>query len=280
MRNHKIYPCLWFDNQAGEAADFYCSLFENGRITAQTSLATTFELDGHRFMGINGGPMFQINPSISFYVVRQSRDEIGRLFTQLTEGGSVLMPLDKYEWSDHYAWVQDRFGVNWQIMTDETVERDYNLAPCLMFVQQQCGKAKEAIDLYTTVFDNSETLALQEYPGEGNGTSGLVMHGSFRLDGKRFVAMDSPGDHRFQFNEGISFVVHCGSQQEIDFYWDSLKAETEEGNCGWIKDRFGISWQIIPEKFIHWATDAEKGPRVMEKAMSMKKLDLHALENA
>jgi predicted 3-demethylubiquinone-9 3-methyltransferase (glyoxalase superfamily) len=280
MRSNKIYPCLWFDDQAGEAAEFYCSVFDKGRITAQTSLATTFELDGHKFMGINGGPMFQKNPSVSFFLSCQTKEKVSKLWNQLTEGGMILMPLDTYAWSEHYGWVQDRYGVNWQLMYGETAGIKYTFTPCLMFVQEQSGKARDAIELYTSVFGNSKVIALNEYTEADHDTTGFIKHGSFTLFGKPFVAMDSSGGHQFRFNEGISLVVECATQQEIDFYWDSLKGAQEEGECGWIKDRFGLWWQIIPDQFVRWATDAEKGPRVMEKAMSMKKLDLHALENA
>jgi len=280
MLSNKIHPCLWFDNQAGEAADFYCSIFESAEVTAQTSLVTIFKLDGHKFMAINGGPMFQKNPSISFFVVRQSREEVSRLWAKLTEGGSILMALDQYEWSELYGWVQDRYGVNWQVSMGDIGDTSYNYSPCLMFVQDQCGKAREAIELYTTLFENSSILNIQEYTASDHDRTGLVKHGSFMLQGKTFIAMDSSANHPFQFNEAISLVVECENQQEIDYYWEALKIETNEGQCGWIKDRFGVSWQIIPKPFCQWALDPEKGPRVMEKVMTMKKLDFHALENA
>ena len=280
MSSNKIHPCLWFDNQASEATDFYCSVFQSGKVTARTELVTIFELDGNKFMTINGGPMFQKNPSISFFVVRQTQEEVRELWDQLGDGGSALMPLDQYGWSELYGWVQDRYGVNWQISTGDNAETRYQFTPCLMFVQEQCGKAREAIELYTSLFNDSSIVNIHEYTASDHDTTGLVKHGSFMLQGKTFIAMDSSADHHFQFNEAVSLVIECENQHEIDYYWDNLKSEADEGQCGWIKDRFGVSWQIIPQPFCQWALDPEKGPRVMEKVMTMKKLDFDALENA
>ena len=120
--NNKIYPCLWFDGQAKAAAELYCSIFGYGTITTDTPMVVTFELNGQKFMGLNGGPQYQPNPSISFYTVCETEAEIDATWQQLSEGGMVLMALDKYPWSPKYGWVQDRFGISWQLAMGKIAE--------------------------------------------------------------------------------------------------------------------------------------------------------------
>src|SRR5690606_13258483 len=115
MMKNSIYPCLWFDGNAKEAAEWYVSVFQDSRITADTPLVATFESSGQKFMCLNGGPEYGINPSISFFVLCESFEEVDQLWAKLIEGGNALMPLDKYEWSERYGWLQDRFGVSWQL---------------------------------------------------------------------------------------------------------------------------------------------------------------------
>jgi predicted 3-demethylubiquinone-9 3-methyltransferase (glyoxalase superfamily) len=114
--NNNIHPCIWFDGNAKTAADFYCSLFPGSKITADTPMVVNFELAGQKFMGLNGGPMFKPNASISFTVICETDEEINELWKQLSADGMIMMPLDKYEWSERYGFLQDRFGVCWQII--------------------------------------------------------------------------------------------------------------------------------------------------------------------
>jgi predicted 3-demethylubiquinone-9 3-methyltransferase (glyoxalase superfamily) len=114
MKNN-MYPCLWFDNQSKAAAQFYCSLFDGARITTDTPMTVLFEIYGKKIMALNGGPMFKINPAISFFVLCENIDKTNRLWEKLAEGGQILMPIDQYEWSERYGWVQDKFGMTWQI---------------------------------------------------------------------------------------------------------------------------------------------------------------------
>lgn len=278
---NKIHPCLWFDGQAKAAADFYCSVFPKSKITADTPMVVNFELEGQKFMGLNGGPMFKINPSISMFVTCSTNEEIESLHKKLSEGGSALMPLDKYPWSEKYAWIKDKFGLTWQLMSGHLPEGAPKLIPSLLFSNKQYGKAKKAIDLYTSIFPNSSAINLQFYkPGEAQ-PKGNLKFGNFILNGKLFAAMDGPGNHDFDFNEAISLVVECDTQPEIDSYWNKLIANGgQESMCGWLKDSFGISWQIIPSVLGKLMSDKDRGQRVMQALMKMKKLDIATLENA
>jgi len=279
MKN-KIYSCWWFDGNAKEAAEFYCNIFPDSRITTDTSMVVNFELWGEKFMALNAGPMFTKNPSISYFVVFDTEEEVDKAWASLEIGGKVLMELDNYPWSSKYGWVQDKFGVSWQLSAGKLEDVGQRIAPSLMFVKERAGKAEAAIGLYTGLFDNSSVTGILHY-GEGEGDRpDLVKHAQFILDGQTFMAMDSSGPHDFDFNEGISLVVDCDDQQEIDKYWNALTEHGQESQCGWLKDEFGISWQIIPSELGTLMTDPEKGKRVMEVVMRSVKLNIDELKNA
>jgi predicted 3-demethylubiquinone-9 3-methyltransferase (glyoxalase superfamily) len=279
--NNNIHPCLWFDGNAKAAADFYCSLFPGSKITADTPMVVNFELAGLKFMGLNGGPMFKPNASISFTVICETDDEINELWKQLSEGGFVMMPLDKYEWSERYGFVQDRFGVCWQIMKGKYSDVNQKITPTLLFVGNSFGKAENAVKFYTQVFPQSSIDGILLYMKEEGEAAGTVKHSQFILDKKVFMAMDGAGNHSFVFNEAISFVVDCETQDEIDNYWNKLTADGgQESQCGWLKDKFGVSWQIVPTVLGKLMTDPERSQRVMQAFMKMKKFDIATLMNA
>lgn len=274
----KLYPCLWFDGKAKEAATYYSSVFENSQIISENSLVVFFELDGMQFMGLNGGPQFKINPSISFFVFGDSVEVIDKKWKHLSDGGSVMMPLDKYPWNEKYGWCQDKFGVNWQLMMNPGAEQ--KIVPSFMFTQQQSGRAEEAINFYTSIFKNSKVEMISRYEkGEGD-VEGHIKHARFSLNGESFAAMESSGPHAFTFNEGISMVVPCDNQEEIDYYWNKLTEGGEESQCGWLKDKFGVSWQIVPAILGKLMSDPEKGKRVMDVVMKSIKFNIEELENA
>ncbi len=278
--NSNIHPCLWFDGNAKEAAVFYCSLFNKASITVDTPMVVNFELNGKKFMGLNGGPMFKINPSISVFVHCTSIAETNELWNKLIEGGKTLMPIDKYPWSERYGWVQDRYGLTWQVSITTGENTLLRITPSLLFTSNQFGRAEEAINLYSSLFDNSATAMLAHYPA-GDANAGKVMYSEFNLNQNDFIAMDGPGTHEYTFNEGVSLVVECETQEEIDFYWNKLTEDGgQESRCGWLKDKFGVSWQIIPATIGKLMSDPEKGQRVMQAVMQMKKLDIAAMMNA
>ncbi len=278
--NNNIHPCLWFDGNAKAAAGFYCSLFPNSKITVDTPMVVNFELNKQKFMGLNGGPVFKINPSISFFVKCVSTAQTNTIWDKLIDGGKALMPIDKYPWSERYGWVQDKFGVTWQVMMNAVPDAKFSITPAMLFTSNQFGKAESAINFYSSVFDNSATGTLSQYP-EGDANAGKIMYSEFQLNQYPLIAMDGPGAHDYTFNEAISFVVDCNTQEEIDHFWNKLAADGgQESQCGWLKDKFGVSWQIVPAVLGKLMTDPEKAPRVMQAFMKMKKFDIAALMNA
>ncbi len=276
-----IYPCLWFDGKAKEAATFYCSVFPQASITADTPMVVTFEAAGQKFMCLNGGPEFTFNPSISFFVQSETEAEVDQLWSQLADGGTVLMPIDKYDWSEKYGWVQDRFGISWQLSLGRIEDTGQKFVPSLLFTGGQHGKAEQAVRFYTSIWRPSTITGILKY-GEGEGeAAGTVKHAQFTLGDSVFMAMDSGFPHGFQFNEAISFVVEGQTQEEIDYYWNHLTKEGgEEGPCGWLKDPFGVWWQIIPAVLKTLMSDPEKSGRVMKAFRKMKKMDIETLVNA
>jgi predicted 3-demethylubiquinone-9 3-methyltransferase (glyoxalase superfamily) len=274
-----IYPCLWFDGKAQEAAEFYLTVFKTGTITQHSPMVVNFELDGKPFMALNGGPMYTINPSISFTVACGSLAETNTVWDKLINGGKALMPIDRYDWSERYGWLQDKFGVTWQV----TIGRDagsQKITPSLLFANHQFGKAASAISMYQSIFAHSSVDMLVHYP-QGSPYEGHVLYSELKLNGCDFIAMDGPGGHEFTFNEGVSFVVPCENQQEIDYYWAKLTADGgKESMCGWLKDSMGISWQIIPKALGQLLSHPEKGNRAMQALLKMKKLEIEKLQNA
>lgn len=275
-----IYPCLWFDNNGREAAELYCSAFRNTVITSDNQLVVMMEFSGQKLMFLNGGPLFTINPSVSFFVICESAEEISTAWTKLADGGKVMMPLDKYEWSKMYGWVQDRFGVNWQLSWSEPELAKQRFSPALMFTEKNCGKAEEAIGYYTSLFKDSGVVLVSKYAIGDRDIEGNVNHAQFNLNKRLFMAMDSSLMHNFSFNEAVSFVVECDDQKEIDYFWNNFTKEGEESQCGWLKDKYGVSWQIIPAILNELMSNPEKSERVMSAFLKMKKFDIQKLIDA
>jgi predicted 3-demethylubiquinone-9 3-methyltransferase (glyoxalase superfamily) len=275
-----IYPCLWFDGQAHNAAEYYCSVFSEAAITSDSAMATEFEVSRQKFLCINGGPDNIPNPSVSFFVVCETGHEVDVLWEKLMETGIERMPLAKYDWSEKYGWLQDRYHVNWQISVGKMDDVGQKITPTLLFTGDLNGKAEEAIQFYTSVFENSSVMGILRYAAGQNETEGNIAHAQFKLGNSVFMAMDSSLPHQFNFNEAISFVVECSSQSEIDYYWEKLSAFPEAEQCGWLKDRFGISWQIIPSILSQLMNDPEKSKNVVHAFMQMKKFDIKKLLDA
>ncbi|HZF64502.1 MAG TPA: VOC family protein [Chitinophagaceae bacterium] len=276
MKN-KIYPCLWFNGNAKEAANFYSSVFTDTVVTADTPLVATFESSGQKFMCLNGGPDFSFNPSVSFFVVYENLQELETAWSLLVQDGSVLMALNKYEWSEKYGWLQDRYGVNWQLSFGKLSEVGQKFTPTLMFTGNQHGKAEQAINFYTSVFNNSSITGVLKYSATDHDVEGTVKHAQFTLENHVFMAMDSSMSKEFSFNEAISLVVECKQQQEIDYYWNKLTEGGSEGRCGWLKDRFGVSWQIVPAILGELMSDPARSGNVLKAFMKMKKFDIEEL---
>lgn len=292
--NQNIVPHLWYDKEAKEAATFYASIFPDSRITNVTTLHDTpsgdadlvsFELWGQKFMAISAGPFFKFNPSVSFMVnFDRSSEKIDEVWNKLSEGGTVLMPFDKYPFSEKFGWIQDKYGLSWQlILTNPEGEERPAIVPSLLFVGDKCGKAEEAINFYLSVFKNSEQGLIARYPhGMEPDKEGTIMFTDFMLENQWFAAMDSAHEHNFSFNEAISFMVYCDTQEEINDYWDKLSAVPEAEQCGWLKDKYGVSWQVVPREMDEMMTSStpEQIARVNKAVLKMKKLDLAELQRA
>lgn len=275
-----IYPCLWFNNNSKEAASFYTKAFTDTTITSNTPMVVMFQSAGQQFMCLNGGPNFTVNPVISFYVVMDTEEEVNASWEQLCNNGKVLMPLDKYPWSNRYGWVQDRFGVSWQLSVGKLEDVGQKFTPSLMFTGDNKGKAEQAIEFYTSIFDHSSVAGIMRYePGEPDVT-GYIKHAQFKLNGYVFMAMDSSIENQSNFNEALSLVVECDTQEEIDYFWNKLTEGGSESQCGWLKDQYGVSWQIVPAILKKLMSDPEKAGRVMQAFMKMKKFDIETLINA
>lgn len=288
---NKIIPHLWFDKQAVEATAFYTSLFGNSKVNNVNTITDTpsgdcdivnFTLAGKDFMAISAGPYFKFNPSISLFVVFENEKEIEEVWNKLIEGGKALMPFDTYPWAKKYGWLEDKYGLSWQLSLSENHQMEDKITPLLMFTQDKAGKAKEAMEEYVKIFPDSKIeMSVPYEKGEGD-TEGFIKHARFKLLGENFMAMDSSGPHKFIFNEAISFVVKCKDQEEIDYYFEKLSAVPESEQCGWLKDRFGISWQIVPKAMDEMMAsgDREKIDRVTQAFLKMKKFDISTLEKA
>lgn len=308
MKTHvqKITPHLWFDQEAKEAAEFYASIFPDSKVTSITTLHNTpsgdsdivsFELWGQKFMAISAGPFFKFNPSVSFMVnfdpllfnqssspEKETREKLDRVWEKLAEGGIALMPLDKYPFSERYGWIQDKYGLSWQlILTNPEGDSRPPIIPSLMFVGDKVGRAEEAINFYLSVFKNSKLGAAYHYgPNQEPNKEGTVMFADFMLENYWFAAMDSAHRHNFAFNEAISFMVSCDTQKEIDGYWEKLSAVPEAEQCGWLKDKLGISWQIVPTAMDEMMSKGtpEQIDRLTQAFLPMKKLDIAKLNQA
>jgi predicted 3-demethylubiquinone-9 3-methyltransferase (glyoxalase superfamily) len=279
--NNSIYPCLTLKGKIAEASDFYMQTFGESGVAQTSPYVIQIELSGQKFMLLNDGPTSSPNPSISFMVMCDSAEETEKYWNKLTEGGKVLMALDGYDWSPKYGWVQDKYGVSWQLYTgtkDDTLQK---FCPTLMFTGAKAGKATEAVHFYTGLFPQSHIEGIMNYSeGQGDRTD-FVKHAQFKLNGFTAMVMDSSADHGFTFNDAISLVVECETQTEIDKYWDQLTANGgREVACGWLTDKYGISWQIIPKGLGKLMSDPERGQRAMNALMKMKKLIIADLENA
>jgi predicted 3-demethylubiquinone-9 3-methyltransferase (glyoxalase superfamily) len=287
----KITPCLWFDSQAEAAVKLYTSVFSRSKIkntthydaaTAKVSgqpegsvLTVECELEGQEFLAMNGGPIFKLTPALSFFVSCESEAEIKEKWAKLSAGGKTLMPLDKYPFAPMYGWCEDSFGLGWQLIL---APKKQKISPAFLFVQKRFGKGEEAMNFYMSMFENS---AVQFIDKDKN--SEAILHASFTLAGQEFVLMESGmKEHQFDFTHGMSFIINCESQAEVDQYWTKLSKEGSIEECGWVTDKFGVSWQVVPRIMSKLMRDPnrKKSSAVMKAMLQMKKLDIAALQKA
>ncbi|VVB70107.1 3-demethylubiquinone-9 3-methyltransferase [uncultured archaeon] len=291
----KITPFLWFDDKAEEAVKLYTSIFKNSKILntarydenssnasgrpAGSVMTIAFELNGQTFNALNGGPIFKFTPAVSYFVYCDSEAQVNELWNKLLEGGSVLMEFTKYPFAEKYGWLNDKYGVSWQLFLGKTPQK---INPCLMFIKENCGKATEAINFYTSVFKNAKTDFVYNYTQDSGEPETNVMHGGFTIEGQEFIIMDSGKDHEFNFTEANSFLINCENQEEVDYYWEKLTEGGSPSQCGWLKDKYGLSWQVVPTALSQLLSskNSVKARNVMKAMLQMNKLDVNKLQEA
>ncbi|EPG50165.1 VOC family protein [Leptospira kirschneri] len=280
----KITPFLMFDNNLGEALKLYASTFSDWKLLSQNQtgdmvMSATFAISGKEILSFNGGPHFKFTPAISFFLSCQTSKEVEKIWASLSQEGIVLMELQEYPFSEKFGWLQDKFGVSWQVHLSK---EGNDLVPFLMFVGKQHGKAEEAIRFYTSRFPNSKIKDIQRYAKDKGEKEGTVQRSVFSIAGQDLMAIDSGLDHTFTFSEAYSFFVKCETQAEIDEYWEKLSFQGEKQKCGWVKDQFGVSWQIIPLILGDYLQDKDpkKSQRVLQAMLQMDKIDIAKLKQA
>ncbi|MBI2630754.1 VOC family protein [Candidatus Nomurabacteria bacterium] len=295
----KIIPCLWFEKDALEAAKFYASLFPASSVGTPTKydeasakvsgmpegsvLTVPFELAGQKFLALNGGPIFKFTPAVSFFVGCNTEEDINWLYQNLSDGGKVLMEFQKYPFAEKYAWFNDKYGVSWQLMLSPYSQK---ITPMLMFTGDKYGKAKEAMDYYVSVFkerDKETKIKDVSYYSAGvKDATNKVVHGVFTLGGYDFMAMDSGEDHKFNFTMATSFMIECQNQEDINYFWDKLSMSGKPSQCGWLEDRYGVAWQVVPTILDELLADPDKAKaeRTMKAMLNMTKLDIETLKKA
>jgi len=277
-----LHPCIWLADKLHETTAFYGSLLSDAEVIPMNSFMERVKFGASAIEFMVAGTQCRPNASISMYLVCKTKEQTVAAWKQLCSSSKVLMPLQEYDWGPLYGWVEDRFGVSWQITHGDAGGNPQTVTPSLMFTGAQFGRAKEAIELYTSIFPNSEIQYADIYQNDDLLQAGKVSHAQASLNGNRIIVMDSGMDHGdLKFTEGTSLLVTCDSQLEIDHYWGSLTAEGgAPGQCGWLKDRFGVSWQVIPHQLGNWMSNFERAQRIGPLLQTMSKLDLAALRDA
>lgn len=291
----KISPFLWFDTRAEQAMQQYVSAFPNSTIRSVSRYPDTapmpemsgleskvltgvFELAGQRFMALDGGDTFKFTPAASLFVYCDSESELDHVWAALSPNATTLMPLQAYPFSPKFGWLADQYGLSWQVSLGARAQK---IVPSLMFVGAQHGKAEAAMRFYTSLFDDSRIDHIEHYAAHED-SAGTVKQGFFTLHGRTFQAMDSSFAHDFTFSEAFSLFVECETQAEVDRLWDALSAHPEFEQCGWLKDQFGVSWQIIPTALptLMNDPDPQRAARVLQAVGPMKKIDIAGLQRA
>jgi len=276
-----ITPCLWFNAQAKEAAALYCSVFTGAKIASQSPIVTEINVAGQGLILLDGGPMFTPNASISFYYICETEQELDRIWKAFSKGGKVTMPLDKYPWAEKYGWISDPFGISWQLALGKISDVGQRITPNLLFTGKLYGRADEAIKHYSSIFKNVSVDGILRFGDhELPDVKGYVKHAQLNFNGEKFMVMESAQEHAFTFTEGVSLTIHCENQEEVDYYWEKLTESGEESMCGWLKDKFGVSWQIIPVMLGKLLSDPAKAGKAAKAFMSMRKINIEQIVQA
>lgn len=278
---------LWYDTQAIVAMTHYLSIFDGREISRGRILDTpsgdcdivTFDLYGTRIQAISAGPIFKFNPSMSLMVILNTQEGVNRAAEKLIEGGGkYLMPLDQYEFSERYAWVEDCYGLSWQLVY--MPDGPQKLMPAFMFAGESVGEALHAIEHYNQVFDRGQKPFISYYmEGDGHIGQAKVNYSNVDILGQTLVLMDHGAGGDEVINEAMSLMLEVATGDEMDTLWQDLSFVEEAEACGWLKDRHGVSWQLIPKGFdeVMGDPDPEVTYQLTQAILSMKKIDLEAL---
>lgn len=284
----KLTVNLWMQGTAEEAGEFYAAALPDARTEIESRYPTEGLLEfqqplsglpltvsvwvrGTKITLINAGPEFSPNASISIILSfnADERDVLDATWAALSEGGSALMPLDAYPFSTRYGWVTDKFGVSWQLMESaEPVPDSTRVMPCLMFGGVAQNRAAEAIEFYGEVLGAKLDSAFPYGQATEVATADSLMFAQFSLGEDKVAAMDSGVAQGFSFTPGVSLEWPCEGQEEIDRVWEALSAVPEAEACGWLTDKFGVSWQIVPSNM----GELMQRPGAFEHMINMKKL--------
>ena len=291
----RINPFLWFEKDMDQVIKYYTSIFPDVTTSAKSELENTpsgtahmesITIYGTRLDLMTAGPYLPFNPTVSFIINCDTAEEADGLWSKITAEGKELMPLQAYDFAKKFGWAQDKYGVSWQVLCMDGERPKEKLVSTLMFCGDVCGRAEEAINFYASIFKNSQIDYVSHYDGtepDLTDTRAKTKHAGFVLDGARFSALDSGRVSPLTFNQAISFIVNCENQEEVDYFYGKLIEDGgKEVQCGWVNDKFGVPWQVVPTRMTSMMATGtkEQVARVTEAFMKMKKFDIQTLENA
>lgn len=280
----KIKPFVWFERDMDKILEFYQGVFSGDlKIVKKVKMGGTpsgeievvdLSIHGSNITFMTAGPYVDKNPAISFSLSFENEAALKNIWDKLALGGQVMMELQKYPFAPLYGWLSDKWGVSWQLiyLPEANFPKFY---PALMFTQDLAGKASEAIDFYTTLFPDSKVLNKIKYGAGGGDNPEYLSHAEFSLAGQFFIALDSSAPHKFKFSDAISLVINVEGQDEVDFYWDKLTQNGgRESQCGWCRDKFGVSWQVLPKELGEATdnSDQEISSYAVKQMLEMKKI--------
>lgn len=277
--NCPIYPCFWFNQNPHAVAEFYLQAFGEGEILSSNPIVCHMSIKGTKLMLLNGGDRYPQNMAASLYVYAGSPEQAKIIFNNLAEGGTIQMPLGKYPWHDCYGWVTDKYGVHWQVESDE-INNPQKIVSCLLFVNEKAKDVQAAMQHYCQIIQPSTILVEAPHFTPNHLPEGSWMFAQAKLKGYILNALSSTDEHDFDFTPAFSLAIECETQEEIDYYWEKLGEGGAYSMCGWLTDKFGVSWQIVPKILSQLMADPNRAPKVSEAFLKMQKFDLATLLKA
>lgn len=236
-------------------------------------LTIELTLAGQEVILLNGGLDFSFTPAFSLFVECETEEQIDKLWETLSFNGKVLMEFGPYLFSEKYGWLEDQYGVFWQLVL---TRRTQSTTPSFLFSGEQFGKAEAAMHQWIEIFGEGEVEYVQKNP------DATVAQALFTMHGQSFRVMDSGETHAFTFSMATSFYVYCKDQAEIDRLWKAVTSRGKEWPCGWMEDEYGVCWQTVTKDMdmLFDNSDPERAYRVMQELYKMKRIDIATLRRA